>query len=65
MTTVQERPVAVRRPQRAIVPPVRRVPDEPRRARCLALTELMGRRRDLHGVYDPATVAADAILWSV
>lgn len=65
MTTLQDRPAVVRRPAVTVrVPQVRHAVDEPRRARSLALSELMGRRPDLHDVYPPATIAADAVLWS-
>ena len=33
-------------------------------ARVLGLSDLMGRRPDLHGVYPPADVAAEAVCWS-
>jgi hypothetical protein len=70
MTTVQHRPAGVRRPGIGpLVPAPRRepaapTPAAPRRARTVAITELMGRRPDLHDVYTPATIAADAVLWS-
>jgi len=65
MTTMQDRPVAVVRPGAFTLAPARHVPEQPRRARSLGLSELMARRPDLHGVYPPATIAADAILWAV
>ena len=64
MTMLQDRPAVVRRPHPVALAPVRREPDEPRRAPTVALSELMGRRPDLHDVYTPATIAADSILWS-
>ena len=65
MTTTQHRPAALRRPDAIVLaPPPPRREDEPRRARTLGITELMGRRPDLHDVYTPATIAADAVLWS-
>ncbi|MGY2701285.1 MULTISPECIES: hypothetical protein [unclassified Nocardioides] len=65
MTTLQDRPVRERRPHPAASTPTsRRERDEPRRAPTVALSELMGRRPDLHDVYPPATIAADSILWS-
>jgi hypothetical protein len=33
-------------------------------ARVLGLSDLMSRRPDLHGVYPPADVAAEAVCWS-
>jgi hypothetical protein len=33
-------------------------------ARALGLSDLMSRRPDLHGVYPPADVAAEAVRWS-
>lgn len=65
MTATQERPARVRRPDAfSLAPPPRRVRDEPRRAPTLGITELMGRRPDLHDVYPPATIAAESVLWS-
>ena len=72
MTTMQQRPTRVGRPDViTLAPPsapLRRPeppePAEPVRARTVAITELMGRRPDLHDFYTPATIAADSILWS-
>ena len=58
MTTTQARPSDV------VTPP--QVADQRRRAatRAKDLAALMRRRPDLHGVYKPADVAAEAALWS-
>jgi hypothetical protein len=58
MTTTQARP------NDAVMAP--KVADQRRRAasRAKDLAALMKRRPDLHGVYKPADVAAEAVLWS-
>jgi hypothetical protein len=64
MTIVLERLVRVHRREVSALEPVIRLPDPPRRARTVGLSELLGRRPDLRGVHPPADIAAESVLWS-
>jgi hypothetical protein len=73
-TRTPEASVAARAAARTVVTPARGErrdePSAPPRkqrssvARVLGLSDLMSRRPDLHGVYPPADVAAEAVCWS-